>query len=315
MSTASNISVVIPAYNAEDYVARAIDSALTQSHPPLEILVVDDGSRDQTAAVARRLAGPVRVLQQPNAGPSAARNHGVREARGEWIAFLDADDAWLPYKLERQVRFLHDDRTGIVHCYVVNVSDRFRYDGELTFDRLWRQNVIGTSTAVIRKSMWEQLGGFTEDRSLIGAEDYNFWLRAAAAGWRIAVCREELSHYTPAAFNLSSQIERVLSGELLNAELIAAAAKLPRSRLRAKQADIHREYGEGLLHQRDMPAARRSLSAALRLRPSLRTALQWASTFAPARLLDIVRSATRRTPQFAWRTRAVASGPPLNAPN
>lgn len=295
MSPAPTISVVIPAYNAEAYVARAIESALTQTHPVLEILVVDDGSRDQTAVVAGQFVSPVRVLQQPNGGPSAARNLGVREARGEWIAFLDADDAWLPHKLERQSQYFADDRTGIVHCHIVNVPDRFLYDGEMTFDRLWRQNMIGTSTAVIRKSMWEQLGGFIEDRTLIGAEDYNFWLRAAAAGWRIALCPEELTHYTPAAFSLSSQIERVLRGELLNAELIAAAANLPRSQLRAKQSAIHREYGTGLLHQRDMPAARRSLAAALRLQPSLRTALQLATTFVPASFLDIARSATRWT--------------------
>ncbi|MFO1096670.1 MAG: hypothetical protein U0992_25670, partial [Planctomycetaceae bacterium] len=154
-----------------------------------------------------------------------------------------------------------------------------------------------------------------EDRTLIGAEDYNFWLRAAAAGWRIALCPEELTQYTPAAFSLSSQIERVLRGELLNAELIAAAANLPPNQLRAKQAAIHREYGEGLLHQRDMPAARRSLSTALRLQPSLRTALQLTSTFAPARLLDIVRFATRWTQSFRMRTGAVPSASPLNAAN
>lgn len=284
------ISAVIPAYNAEACVARAIESVLAQTRPVLEVLVVDDGSRDRTAVVAEQFGAPVRVVRQANAGPSAARNRGAREARGEWVAFLDADDAWRPHKLERQSALLGDARVGIVHCYVVDAPAKFRYDGELTFDRLWRQNVIGTSTAVVRRTTWEALGGFDEDRALIGAEDYNFWLRAAGTGWRIALCPEELSHYTPADCSLSSQIERVLRGELLNAERVAERFDLPAAMLRSKQADIHLEYGEALLYRRQMTAARPHLWAGLQRRPALRTLLHLASTFAPMPMIDCVRA-------------------------
>jgi glycosyltransferase involved in cell wall biosynthesis len=94
------VSVVIPAYDAGRFVAKAVATALAQTRAPLEVLVVDDGSRDDTAAVAR--AAGATVLSQRNAGPGAARNAGVRAAQGSWIAFLDADDAWHPEKLERQ---------------------------------------------------------------------------------------------------------------------------------------------------------------------------------------------------------------------
>ena len=152
MNQSLSISVVIPAYNAEGCVVRAVESVLAQSRPAMEVIVVDDGSRDATAAVAERFGPAVRVLRQANGGPAAARNHGVREAGGEWIAFLDADDAWLPQKLERQAEKLDGAQVGVVHCYVVDVLEKFRYTGEQTFDRLWRQNVIGTSTAIVRKA-------------------------------------------------------------------------------------------------------------------------------------------------------------------
>lgn len=284
------ISVVIPAYNAEAFVARAIESVLAQTLPVLEVLVVDDGSRDKTADVVTRCGGPVRLLRQANSGPAAARNHGVREARGEWIAFLDADDAWLTAKLEIQARHFGDERTGVVHAYVVDVPDRFRYEGEQTFERLWQQNVIGTSTAVVRRSAWESVGGFHEDRRLMGVEDYHFWLRIAAAGWRIAVCREELSHYTPAACNLSSQLHQILGAELLNTELIATQVGLSHVQRREKMAAIHAEYGEAFFVQRDMTAARHCLNRALCHRPTLQTALRLAGTFAPTTLINRLRT-------------------------
>jgi glycosyltransferase involved in cell wall biosynthesis len=103
----SMISVVIPAYNAERYLAQALESVVRQTHTEIEIVVVDDGSTDRSADVARSYPDSrVRVVEQPNGGPAAARNHGVRLARGELLAFLDADDLWEPRKLELQLEAL-----------------------------------------------------------------------------------------------------------------------------------------------------------------------------------------------------------------
>ena len=101
------ISAVIPAYNIEAYIGRAIESALRQSRPADEIVVVDDGSTDGTAAEIRKFGERVRLIQQPNGGLSAARNRGIAAAGGEWIAFLDGDDEWLPEHLQRQEALLH----------------------------------------------------------------------------------------------------------------------------------------------------------------------------------------------------------------
>jgi len=97
------LSVIIPVYNGAKYLEEAIAGVLAQSARPSEVIVIDDGSRDCSAAIADRFGDPVRCIRQANAGPAAARNRGIAEARGEWLAFLDADDVWLPGKIEAQI--------------------------------------------------------------------------------------------------------------------------------------------------------------------------------------------------------------------
>lgn len=116
---AAGVSVVIPAHNAERYLGEAIESALAQTAPPLEVVVVDDGSQDGTAEVARGFGSIVRCHSQPQGGIGAARNRGVEMARGEYIAFLDADDLWLPRKLELQLAaFASDEQPEIVFALI-----------------------------------------------------------------------------------------------------------------------------------------------------------------------------------------------------
>ncbi|MHC4386164.1 MAG: glycosyltransferase family 2 protein, partial [Planctomycetota bacterium] len=100
------ISVVIPAYNIEDYIERAIDSVLAQTRQPEEIIVVDDGSTDATAQKIKAYGDQVRYIHQANKGLSGARNTGIRQAQNEWVAFLDGDDEWLPEKLQLQSELL-----------------------------------------------------------------------------------------------------------------------------------------------------------------------------------------------------------------
>ncbi|WP_197444374.1 glycosyltransferase family 2 protein [Maioricimonas rarisocia] len=290
------ISAVVPAYNAADTIARTIQSILDQTLPVCEVIVVDDGSKDETARIIDRFGAPVRRITQENAGPNAARNHGVREARGEWIAFLDSDDRWLPNKLERMLPLLQDDpQTGVVHCYTVDERSWHKYDGELTFDMLWDHNYVGTSTAIVRKAAWKSVGGFDEDRSLIGAEDYNMWLRMAARDWKFRLCPEELVEYTPAEGSLSSQVRRVLEGELLNARRIAEFADLPAERLRQRERELYAEYGVAMFHARDRQGARQFLGAALKTRPSVDVLARWLATWLP----DAVWKLRRRVPQSA----------------
>lgn len=123
----SSITVVIPTYNRAGWLPATVASVLQQTRPPDEVLIVDDGSRDDTEAVCRALPAPVRYVRQENAGVSAARNRGVREANGEWIAFLDSDDLWEPAKLEVQLaamRAAPESGWGITECVLVDGDDR-----------------------------------------------------------------------------------------------------------------------------------------------------------------------------------------------
>jgi len=124
------ISVIIPAYNVEAFLGEAIESVLNQTHPVDEVIVVDDGSTDRTADIAESFGTPVYVLRQDNAGPSAARNHALDHAAGDFIAFLDADDLWEPQKLERQIAYL------TAHPEVGSVASSFLKFGAVPYPQI-----------------------------------------------------------------------------------------------------------------------------------------------------------------------------------
>jgi len=171
MSDEPTVSVVIPAYNAERYIGETLESVLAQTYRDFEVVVVDDGSTDGTREIVRGYGEPVRLVEQPNSGPAAARNRGVREARGEFIAFIDADDLWLPEKLALQVPLFDDEEVGLVSCRVQLVDGSGRphptYEREKVsgwaFEKLLEGNFIGTSTVVARREALEGAGLFPED--------------------------------------------------------------------------------------------------------------------------------------------------------
>ena len=193
------VSVVIPTYNRQDRLPAAIRSVLKQSSPPAEIVVVDDGSTDGTPALMERIQqefspdgppdGPpeVRYFRQENKGVSAARNHGIRVAEHDWIAFLDSDDEWLPRKLERQfgalarepgLRFCHTDEIWIRKGRRVNPMKKHAKYGGRIFNRCLPLCVISPSSALIHRDLFDRHGLF--DPELPVCEDYDLWLRICA---------------------------------------------------------------------------------------------------------------------------------------
>lgn len=284
------ISAVIPAFNSAGTIGRAVESVLGQTCRPAEVIVVDDGSTDETADVVRHYDGQVRLLQQKNSGPAAARNRGIENSRHAWVALLDADDAWLPEKLQRQLPLLARD-VALVHCYTVNDTEKFQ--GELNFARLWAHNYIGTSTVILNRQLTLAVGGFREDRALMGAEDYHLWLRLAATGRRIVTLRQELSLYEPPPQSLSGQTERVIQAELLNTTLIAQQFELCPEVLAQKQVTIHEEYGRALFWNRQLRLARASFACAWQARRSRTVAAWWLATFLPSPVLNLKRRLAR----------------------
>jgi len=283
MDTAPQISVVIPAYNSVNTIGTTLRSVLSQTVAPCEIIVVDDGSRDETVAFVTEHFPQIRIVSQPNGGPASARNHGVRLAQGDWIALLDADDAWLPEKLERQIAKIAPD-VGVIHTHTV--GDKGKNDRDLDFEELWIHNYIGTSTVLVNKAVFEAVGGFNEDRILIGVEDYNLWMKISANGNRIVTVREELAFYTPAEGNLSGQVPRIVAAELRNIELLEAEFTFAPERIRDKRARVLEEYARALFWLRDLPLARKYYRQLLKEHFSLRSLGFYLSTFLPRALLN-----------------------------
>lgn len=178
------VSVIIPTFNRAEWLRQAIASVLTQTHERLEIIIVDDGSHDHTAAVVRAFGTGLTYMHQDHAGVSTARNRGVAAAHGEFIAFLDSDDVWQPRKVaaqvalfaqQRQVQACYTDEIWIRHGVRVNPKHIHRkHDGWLFFPSLPRC-IISPSSIMLRRTLWERLGGF--DERLPACEDYDLWLR------------------------------------------------------------------------------------------------------------------------------------------
>ncbi len=180
-----DISVIIPVHNRPEPVMKAVDSVLSQSLKPLEVIVVDDGSTDQTPSVLKRYGSRITLLQTGgNHGPSRARNMGVAAASGRWVAFLDSDDLWKEDKLRKQVEYLERNpffeiiQSGeiwIRHGRRVNPCKHHQKEEGWIWERSLNLCLISPSSVMLKKSLFEKYGGFREDLPV--CEDYDLWIR------------------------------------------------------------------------------------------------------------------------------------------
>lgn len=199
------ISVIMPCYNAAPYVAEAVGSALGQSHGNVELIVVDDGSSDGSDEIVAGLAashgGHMRILHTNRLGPYPARNVGLGQAQGEFIAFLDADDWWQQNALEKLYAALGAHDADIAYCGWQNVGDDIQsaphippaYEEEDPVAHFVRTCPWPIHAALVKRSIVERLGGFSERR--FASMDYDFWLRALALTRRIKRVPEVLAFY------------------------------------------------------------------------------------------------------------------------
>jgi glycosyltransferase involved in cell wall biosynthesis len=180
------VSVIIPAYNRALIIGRAIESALSQTHPPAEIIVVDDGSEDQTQEIVRTFPG-VRYIRQANTGAAQARNNGVELAGCDYVAFLDSDDLWVHQKLEMQMELIEHLKVPILGSRKRYVHERSRLSLDvdprgqglhyINFQRQLKRTWLSPSTVICHKGYFQSFGGF--DNRLRIAEDWDLWLRIA----------------------------------------------------------------------------------------------------------------------------------------
>jgi len=302
------VDVIIPAHNAAKFLAEAIESALAQQGPSLRVIVVDDGSTDDTAAIARSYGDAVLVVSQINRGLAAARNRGIAESTAPYLAFLDADDIWRPGKLARQVALLeaHPD-IGLAFTDMVVFSGDFHVeeDGYLRTtpeyaglarvslgdgayrlppeagQALMRYNFICPSASLVRRDAIVGVGGF--DEAFRVCEDIECWLRLLRT-WPAASVEERLVWYRRWSGSLSKDFEAMIRGRLQIGHKVLGHPELyPAEATRyfgAERAVSLLRLGRLALERDDLPRARQHLVASLRARPRLGSALLLASTLA-----------------------------------
>jgi glycosyltransferase involved in cell wall biosynthesis len=281
----ATVAAIIPVYNGAAFVAEAIESVLAQTHPVAECIVVDDGSTDATAEVVGRFGSPVRLIRQPNAGVATARNRGAAEAGSDYVAFLDADDAWVPRKLERQLAAaaalpreglviceleLFDHATGAVTGRAAmepgpdTLLDMVLFEGA--------QVVSCSSTALLERALFQRLGGF--DPRLSQSADWDFLARALLAGPVVSV-PEPLVRYRVHGANMSRNVP------LLERDMTYAFAKLfarddlpagVRTNRRRAEANLHRMLAGSYFRKRDPVGFARSTARSVARDPK---ALAW----------------------------------------
>ncbi|MFO0972437.1 MAG: glycosyltransferase family A protein [Phycisphaerae bacterium] len=282
-SASVDVSVIIPTYHSAAMVVEAVRSALMQTRRPREVIVVDDGSTDDTAAVLATLAAAdgdrLRVVRQANAGPGAARNRGLSEARGAWVALLDADDLWLPHKLAAQLDCAARCDSDCVLCGLFWPTPRgeqaFAYRGRL--DRagllaaMMQSNVLagGCTTALLRRDALARVGPF--DEQLKACEDRDFFFRVADR-CRVAYVAEPLARRRVGPVQFGGDARRNLAiGELLlerHARLLARGP-LARVWLRRARARLFQRAGLHCLYAGQRREAFAHFGRAARLWPLL----------------------------------------------
>lgn len=243
------VSVIIPTYNAAHFLPQAVDSVRAQTFRDVEILVVDDGSTDNTETAILGLGSSVRYFRQPNAGVAVARNRGIAEARGRFVAFLDADDTWYPHKLERQLAALAS-RQGVYRaCYTAHTmvsSDLTSLGVHRSGNAapgleglLTRGNLVGTPSTVLAERALFQSGGF--DPKLSQCADWDMWIRLAHLTEFLYI-DEPLVYYRLHGDNMSRNIDVLEKDSLRVLEKGFAFPDLPPGLRATRRTALARNY-------------------------------------------------------------------------
>jgi glycosyltransferase involved in cell wall biosynthesis len=220
------ISAIIPTYNYARYVRRAVDSALNQTYPVAEVIVVDDGSTDNTREVLAEYGNRIRYVYQANRGLSGARNTGIREATSPWVAFLDSDDCWMPEKIERQVKLVEADPTVdlVYTASMLHFTDgRVTPTGVVEPSQLWPRfryiNSVTPSTVLIRRDLIMKAGGF--DETLRYCEDWEMWVRLGPKVKYAAVAEPSIAYQiTPGSLSANVAQELATAERIIDKTLV-----------------------------------------------------------------------------------------------
>jgi len=204
------ISVIMPAYNAEKFIAESIESVLAQTYTNWELIIVDDGSTDKTGNIARQYTSKdirIKYIYQENKKQCAARNNGIEQSNGKLIAFLDSDDIWVSEKLEVQLKCMIENETSLVFSAGFVFADHIAHPhriystisgtigGDEAFKYLLKQNFIPLPSVLVKKSVLNEVGGFDASPDIQNVEDYHLWLNLLLKGNSMYGMQEKLFFY------------------------------------------------------------------------------------------------------------------------
>jgi len=269
------VSVIIPAYNSATHIADAIDSVLQQDYSPLEILVIDDGSTDNTIEIVESYGDRVRLIKQPNRGSAAARNNGIQNARGEYIAFLDADDIWWPRKIGYQLESLAQSNCTMAYSRFIlwkadeggvysppgiefaNETNQNLSRGNILtgypYPELLLDCIVWTSTVIVKKDELEKIGLF--DESLRKGQDYDLWLRLSRSVKMLGL-QQPTALYRIHPDNITAKVSDVNYGYLILSRAVERWGEAgpdgrlpPRGSVSASLARLSFDHGYAHFHR------------------------------------------------------------------
>jgi len=300
------VSVVIPTYNSAAFLRGAIQSVLSQTYSDFEVVVVDDGSTDNTESVVHSFGDQVCYVKQQNKGAGAARNQGIKRSRGEYVAFLDADDLWLPGKLGEQISLMdRDPELGLVYSDWAVVAEKGKAEPSYlrnqpaasgyVFDELVQGGFILTSGTLVRRSCLDDVGYFDETLSI--AQDYDLWLRICYR-WKVALVNKPLVIKRNRDGNLSSNltktaVERIV---LFEKALKKFSDMTPRSRrlVRRQLALNYWDVGYHHFERLSLKEARKNFVSSLTYDWKNGRAFGYlAASYFPAPIVRVARAAKR----------------------
>ncbi len=306
------VSVIIPAYNIAEYLSESIDSVLNQTYQHFEVIIVDDGSTDNTADVVNKYVksqANVKYIHQENKGPGAARNKGIKEAKGEYIAFLDADDIWFPEKVLLQMElflklpsislvhsdFIYFDRQGTEQQSEFSERIKKHFSGDV-FYQLFKKNFFMTPTVVIKQEALKDIGLF--DEQLCMSEDYDLWLRISKShkiGYvntpLAKICKHNDSMTKENIEKTYLWVNRVIDKTIKSFPEIEKKLRL---NLPYRMAKTHFEIGYSLFNQDKLKKAKKEFETSLRHKFMLKPFVYYILSFLGVSSISVLKNFKRK---------------------
>lgn len=294
-----SVSVIIPTFNCAKYLPEAVESALNQSYQDFEIVIIDDGSTDKTNEIVECYAkshnDKIQYIYQQNKGLACARNTGIKNSQGEYIALLDADDVWLPNRLAEQIAVIEKSKNvGLVHSNITFISEEGkllstpkRDEGSLCgniFNALFTRNAhISCPTVLFRRECLESVGLFDENLAHLGCEDRELWLRIAKK-YKIIYIDKVLAHYRIRKGSMCKNMPKMLEARYYVVNKFFPRDKPSPIVKNIALANIHKDIGDELLYAGQCQESRNHYLKAFSFWPfSLRLWINFIKTSLPVR--------------------------------